>query len=215
MKKLSVAGTKGLLTHISEQMIEKESYLCELDGKIGDGDHGIGIARGFRSVLIELENEHTNVKDVFTNAGMAMMNSMGGASGIIFSAMFLGAMKEDADVQLTVTNLKKYLTNGLERIKQKGGAKLGDKTMIDAFEPAVDALNAYEGDSLITAFRLMQQEAETGAEKTKDYVAAFGRAKFLGERSLGFCDAGATSVSLIFMYGNDYLCQLNGAMLNE
>lgn len=215
MKELSVTETKELLCYIAEQMIEKESYLCELDGKIGDGDHGIGIARGFQSVLTELENDHENVKDVFTNAGMAMMNSMGGASGIIFSAMFLGAMTEAADEQLTVASLKAYLNNGLARIKQKGGAKLGDKTMIDAFEPAVDALNAYDGESLTIAFQLMQQEAEAGAEKTKAYVAAFGRAKFLGERALGFSDAGATSVSLIFTYGNEHLCQLNGAMLNE
>lgn len=212
MKELSLAETKGLLSYIAEQMIEKESYLCELDGKIGDGDHGIGIARGFQSVLSEMEKEQDNVQTLFTNAGMAMMNSMGGASGIIFSAMFLGAMTEDSSEQLTVVNLKRYLANGLVRIKQKGGAKLGDKTMIDAFEPAVAALNSYEEEDLTIAFERMRLAAKDGVEKTKEYAAAFGRAKFLGERSLGFCDAGATSVYLIFNYGHEYLSHLNGEM---
>lgn len=212
MKELSLAETKGLLSYIAEQMIEKESYLCELDGKIGDGDHGIGITRGFQSVLSEMEKEQDNVQTLFTNAGMAMMNSMGGASGIIFSAMFLGAMTEDAAEQLTVVNLKRYLANGLVRIKQKGGAKLGDKTMIDAFEPAVAALNSYAEEDLTIAFERMRLAAKDGVEKTKEYAAAFGRAKFLGERSLGFCDAGATSVYLIFNYGHEYLSHLNGEM---
>lgn len=207
MNELSLTETKQLISYIAKKMTEQENFLCELDGKIGDGDHGIGIARGFQSVLKEMENDHEHVTEVFTNAGMAMMNSMGGASGIIFSAIFLGALSEDAASQLTVANLRAYMNNGLARIKKKGGAKLGDKTMIDAFEPAVEALNDYEGENLKTAFQLMKQEADAGVDKTKDYVAAFGRAKFLGERSLGFCDAGATSVSLIFTYGYDYLAR--------
>lgn len=205
MNKLSVSQTEAMIAFIAKNMIAKEAELCELDGKIGDGDHGIGIARGFQSVLEELKNSHADVQSVFANVGFEMMNSMGGASGIVFSSIFLGAMTEPASAELTVSVLKTYLANGLARVKKKGGAQLGDKTMIDAFEPAVEKLNDYSGDDLVEAFSLLATAASQGAEATKNYVAKFGRAKFLGDRSLGSVDAGAVSVSLIFKFGYDYL----------
>lgn len=205
MNCLSVNQTEEMITYIAENMIKKEAELCELDGKIGDGDHGIGIARGFRSVLAEMDNTHDDVKEVFANAGFEMMNSMGGASGIVFSSIFLGSMTESPADSLTVSNLKSYLESGLARVKKKGGAQLGDKTMIDAFEPAVEQLKSYTGEDLLEAFSILAKAADQGAENTKNYVAKFGRAKFLGERSLGSIDAGAVSVSLIFKFGNEYL----------
>ncbi|MGX2945598.1 dihydroxyacetone kinase subunit DhaL [Enterococcus alishanensis] len=205
MNCLSVNQTEEMITYIAENMIKKEAELCELDGKIGDGDHGIGIARGFRSVLAEMDNTHDDVKAVFANAGFEMMNSMGGASGIVFSSIFLGAMTESPVDSLTVSNLKNYLENGLARVKKKGGAQWGDKTMIDAFEPAVEQLKSYTGEDLVEAFSILAKAADQGAENTRNYVAKFGRAKFLGERSLGSVDAGAVSVSLIFKFGNEYL----------
>lgn len=206
MKILSVGETQQLLIFIARQMVDKEDYLCELDGKIGDADHGIGIARGFQAVEAAMENQFLTINEVFSQAGFALMNAMGGASGIIFSSMFLGALADPKEEQeLTVGLLKRYLKNGLIRIKEKGGASIGDKTMLDAFEPAVEKVQDYDGTDLYEVTLLAAKAAEEGAEKTKQYIAKFGRAKFLGERAVGFYDAGAVSVAFIFRFATTYL----------
>lgn len=206
MKELSVKQTQKMITYIAENMIEQETLLCELDGKIGDGDHGIGIARGFQAVTQEMKNDFSTINEVFQQSGFALMNSMGGASGIIFSSLFLGCLGESKqETELDISVLKRYFRNGLERIKQKGGASLGDKTMLDAFEPAVLSIEANEQKELADVVQKAAKAAQAGVEATKNYAAKFGRAKFLGERSIGFCDAGAMSVALIFRFAAEYL----------
>lgn len=206
MKELSIKQTQEMLKYIAVHMIEQETLLCELDGKIGDGDHGIGIARGFQAISQEMEKDFSSINELFQQAGFALMNSMGGASGIIFSSIFLGGLgNSEQETALDLLIVQQYFRNGLERIKQKGGASLGDKTMLDAFEPAILSIEASDKEELDKVFQQAAQAAQEGVEATKNYVAKFGRAKFLGERSIGHCDAGAMSVALIFRFAADYL----------
>ena len=206
MKELSIKQTQHMLKYIADHMIEQEVLLCELDGKIGDGDHGIGIARGFQAVSEEMLKDFFTINELFQQAGFALMNSMGGASGIIFSSIFLGALSDTKqETELNISVLQRYFRNGLERIKQKGGAELGDKTMLDAFEPAVISIEGNKQEELNEVFRKAALAAQLGVEATKNYAAKFGRAKFLGERSIGHCDAGAKSVALIFGFASEYL----------
>ncbi|MGI6501163.1 MAG: dihydroxyacetone kinase subunit DhaL [Anaerostipes sp.] len=207
MKKLNVGQTIEMMSYVADKMIESKKLLCEIDGKIGDGDHGLGIERGFMAVKDFLsEKTPETIYDIFSGAGMAMMNSMGGASGVIFSAMFMGVIQQPKEEVLSPKAFVGMCENGLKRIKLAGKAQKGDKTMLDALEPAVDAMKQVSEDcGFEELFDVAYQAALQGVEDTKKYTAKFGRAKFLGDRSLGCEDAGATSVSIIFGSMSEYV----------
>ena len=132
-------------------------------------------------------------------AGKAMLLSMGGASGVIFGSLFLaGSQGVDAASQLTGPALAAMEEKSLAKIQERGGAGVGDKTMVDALSPAVDALKANQDKSLLEMLKAAEAAAKEGMENTKNCIAKYGRAKSLGERALGYQDAGATSVALIF-----------------
>lgn len=199
MKQLTVQDTQNMLLYVSDKLIASKDMLCEIDGKIGDGDHGFGIERGFKAVKeIIMKNTYPTINDLYKEAGMALIQSMGGASGIIFSQMFLGANTIPEKSSLDTETLALMMREGLEKVKNKGKAKLGDKTMVDALEPAVLALEKEKGNSLVIALEEATLSSKQGVENTKQYPAKFGRAKFVFERSIGQQDAGATTVSLIF-----------------
>lgn len=199
MKELNVIQTKEMIGYLAEKMISSKQMLCEIDSKIGDGDHGMGIERGFLAVkeFLKKDNPKT-IYEVFSGMGMAMMNSMGGASGVIFSAVFLGILRQPKQEMLDAQLLTGMCKSGLEKVKIAGKAKKGDKTMIDALEPAVEVMEKLKTDDLKLLLKAAYEAALEGVEETKKYPAKFGRAKFLGERSVGYEDAGAVSVSLIF-----------------
>lgn len=200
MEKLNTTQLNAMLLDLSGRMIRHKDLLCEIDGKIGDGDHGLGIERGFTAVMEILEGkEFDTVNALLSETGMAMQRSMGGASGIIFSAMFLGLCKQPDAAHFTPELLHIMCREGLSTIKKHGKAKCGDKTMIDALEPAVSAMErALPSADLADFLDRATSAALEGVEATKTYAAKFGRAKFLGDRSIGCQDAGATSVWLIF-----------------
>jgi len=138
---------------------------------------------------------------VFKTIGMSMISSMGGASGIIFGTLFVGGVKGlDPEAELNLPLLTKILEGSVTSIKERGKAKLGDKTMIDALEPAVLGLKQCVEDnkSLLEGLKSAEEKAEQGVERTKEFVAKFGRAKSMGERAIGYQDAGATTVYIIF-----------------
>jgi len=140
-----------------------------------------------------------NVYKLFETAGDAMLNSMGGASGIIFGSLYLeGALGQTAKSVLTTADLAAMERKSLNKIQETGGASVGDKTMVDALAPAVEALEANADKSLLEQLKAAEEAARQGMEDTKKYVAKFGRAKSLLERAIGYQDAGATSVYLIF-----------------
>ncbi len=192
---------RNMLLYIADKIIAKKPYLTEIDSAIGDGDHGIGMAGGMRKVkkkLLAMQGE-TNVYKLFEAAGTEMLMSMGGASGVIFGSLYLaGAKGTKAQDFLKAEDLARMERRSLEAIRERGKAVKGDKTMVDALLPAVEALEKNKEETLLQALQAAETAALQGVEDTKGYMAKFGRAKSLLERAVGHQDAGATSVWLIF-----------------
>lgn len=199
---LNVEQTRDMFLYTGEQMIKSKPYLTELDSAIGDGDHGVGMEVGFANANEKLRNgTFASINDIFKTVGMTMISTMGGASSIIFGTMFAGGIKGmEPLTRLDAGSLAEIMERALAAVKERGKADVGDKTMIDAFEPAVRALkeSAARSDDLLEALRRAEEEAARGAENSKGYEAKFGRAKTLGARAIGHPDAGAVSVSIIF-----------------
>ncbi len=190
-----------MLIYIANKIIANKPYLTDVDSAIGDGDHGIGMAGGMQKVrrkMSQMEGED-NVYALFEAAGKAMLLSMGGASGVIFGSLYLaGAKGMEPKGVLTAADLAGMERKSLAAIQERGKAKVGDKTMVDALAPAVEALEANADKSLLEMLKAAEEAARQGVENTKNYLAKFGRAKSLMERAIGYQDAGATSVWLIF-----------------
>lgn len=208
MNTVTIEHAKQMLLYIADKIIENKLYLTEIDSAIGDGDHGIGMAGGMQKVKEKLEKTPTfeSVYDVFAVAGKAMLMSMGGASGVIFGSLYLaGAKNMEVKKELTPLELAQMERKSLLAIKERGKAAVGDKTMVDALEPAVIAMEQHAKKGLLEMLKSAEQAAAQGLEQTKKYVAKFGRAKSLGERAIGHQDAGATSVWLIIQGMREYV----------
>lgn len=208
LEKLSAEDTRNMLLYIADKIIAEKPYLTEIDSAIGDGDHGIGMAGGMQKVKKKLQamKGEQNPYKIFEAAGQAMLMSMGGASGVIFGSLYLeGAKEMRPKYALTVQDLAVMERKSLAAIQERGGAKAGDKTMVDALEPAVKALEANMENTLLEAARAAEEAARNGMENTKKYTARFGRAKSLLDRAVGHQDAGATSVWLIFQGMREYI----------
>lgn len=205
---LNASDARNMLFYVANRIIEKKPYLTDIDSAIGDGDHGIGMAGGMqkaRKKLATMESEQ-NVYAIFEAAGNAMLMSMGGASGVIFGSLFLAGAKDMTPAtSITAVELAAMEQKSLQAIQDRGHAELGDKTMVDALIPAVDALKKNENGTLLDALKAAEEGARTGMENTKNYIAKFGRAKSLLERAIGHQDAGATSVWLIFQAMREYV----------
>jgi dihydroxyacetone kinase-like protein len=206
---INPSQVKEMFLYVGEQVVQSKPLLTKIDSAIGDGDHGIGMSVGFTKAEENLKaNEFTTVNEIFKTVGMSMISSMGGASGVIFGTMFVGGIKGlETNESLNLPLLAQIFDQSLEAIKQRGKADLGDKTMIDALQPAVEALkvSAVANDSLVEGLKKAEMAALHGVENTKKYVAKFGRAKSLGERAIGHQDAGATTVSIIFKSMKEWL----------
>lgn len=180
---------------------ENKSYLTELDAAIGDADHGVNIARGFNAVVQKLAAQpDQSLGALFKSAGMTLMSSVGGASGMLYGNFFLKAAVVAGDrTALTDAELLTVLAAGRDGIVQRGRAELGDKTMIDAWTPALAALEAalQAGAAATGALAVCAAAAEAGMRATIPLQARKGRASYLGERSIGHQDPGATSSYLI------------------
>jgi dihydroxyacetone kinase phosphoprotein-dependent L subunit len=210
METLTAEKAKQMLLYVADKIIENKPYLTEVDSAIGDGDHGIGMALGFEKVKGKLSGgEAKTVNQVFYMSGRTMLMSMGGASGVIFGSMFSEGSKavEEKDA-FGPEDFAKLFRRSLESIKQRGGASVGDKTMVDALEPAVIALESNASKGLLPMFEAAASAALEGVEKTKDMLAKFGRSKSLMERAIGFQDAGATSVWIIFRSMSEFIQKL-------
>ena len=200
--RLSVEDLKRMFIYVAQQVIDHEKYLTTIDKRIGDGDHGTNMALGFKEVRRKLESEEQkNVNEVFRCVGMTLLDTMGGASGVLFGTVFIsGIVGLEPQNEIDLATFAQIFQSSLAALKKRGKAKLGDKTMIDAFEPATFALleAAGKGLNFVDAINLAAEKSREGMEKTKQYVAKFGRAKSYGEAGIGHADAGAVSVSLIF-----------------
>ncbi len=176
-------------------------YLTELDSAIGDADHGINMTRGFKKVLERLPTvADKDIGTILKTTGMALISSVGGASGPLYGSFFMRAAAPVAARQeLTPEELLGLLQNGVAGIVERGRAQVGDKTMIDAWTPALAALkeSLAQGHSLETALSACVAGAEQGMQATIPLQARKGRASYLGERSIGHQDPGATSTYLM------------------
>lgn len=202
MRKLDTKELRDMFMFVCESIISKETYLCELDSFVGDGDHGVTVARGFGRVLELLRNtEFDTSGTLMKRMGFTLTEAMGGAIGPVFGSIFLAAGQTvGAKPEIDVLDLYRMFDASLGKVKALGRAEEGDRTVIDALAPAVRALKqaAQQGLPIEQALKLAADGARQGAADTKGMVAKRGRAAFMGEKSLGHQDAGATSISIIF-----------------
>lgn len=200
-----------LVDKMSEVIIKNEVPFCELDTHAGDGDFGMSVAKGFKQLKREwnsiLNQEHLNIGTFLDACSMIIMEHCGGASGPIWGGAFRAAGKAvEGKQELTVKDFSEMLQAALSGIQSIGersfgrGAEIGDKTLVDAFAPCVNSWteSAVDGVDIKTAFEKGAVAAVQGAEYTKEIVARMGRAGTVGERSLGYPDAGAYALGVIF-----------------
>jgi len=199
---LTLEETKDMFIYVSKKIIESKDVLTKADQAIGDGDHGVGMARGFEAVLKKLdEQSFSSIGDLLSKIGMSLLTSIGGAAGAIFGTLFRGASKNLKEkVIFDAWTFSQLLLDGLEAVKERGKAKIGDKTMIDALEPSAIRVKELTSKSLNEVLSVATEEAKLGMEKTKEMIATIGKAKTLGVRSLGHPDPGAISTYLIIKY---------------
>jgi phosphoenolpyruvate---glycerone phosphotransferase subunit DhaL len=204
---LSKDEVKAMLLLACERIIAAEAMLSEADRNLGDGDHGLGMQRGMTAAKEKLEAaDLESIEKAFSTVGMAMMSSMGGASGAIFGTYFRNGGKALAGKDsFDAAALAAFLRAGVDGVKQRGGAAVGDKTVVDAMEPAAGKAAEMAGSSLADAIAAVYAAAEAGKEESKKLVAKFGRAKTLGEAAVGFPDAGALSVTVIINAMKDFI----------
>lgn len=194
------------LQRYGEYIDTQETYLSELDAAIGDADHGANMARGMEKVCSRLTEEgasYPNVSTLMRNVAMTLISSVGGAAGPLYGAFFLRAAKDLRGDITTVdlTLLAQMFRSGLEGVQQRGKATPEEKTMLDTLTPAVVALEsaAANGQSLAQALRAARAAAEQGMHHTIMLQASKGRASYLGPRSIGHQDPGATSAYYLFV----------------
>lgn len=180
---------------------QNKAYLTELDSAIGDADHGTNIARGFQAVVTKLPTvADKDIGGILKMVAMTLMSTVGGASGLLYGNFFMKtAALTNGKQELSPIELLQLLEEGSAGIVQRGRAELGDKTMIDAWMPSVQALKLAlnEGQTMPAAMQACVTAAEQGMQATIPMQARKGRASYLGERSIGHQDPGATSTVLL------------------
>ena len=193
------------LVAYADALAANKDYLTQLDSAIGDADHGINMDRGFQAVVAKLTAQPAapaegDIGATLKGAGMTLISTVGGASGPLYGTLFLGmAAAAAGKLELTLADWIAAFEAGVAGVMRRGKAAPGDKTMIDCLAPAVDALKAAaaEGAGWGSALRGAEEAGRRGMEATIPLVARKGRASYLGERSAGHQDPGATSAHLL------------------
>lgn len=201
MADLTLDQTLDWLSRAKDSITEQREYLTELDSAIGDADHGSNMSRGFAAVVDKLASAPpTTIASALQASGMTLVSTVGGASGPLYGTflMRMGKAIGDGD-SATTQQLGEGLRAALEGVVQRGKAEMGDKTMIDALEPAVVAFEstARDGGSAAESAAAAAAASATGREATEALIARKGRASYLGERSAGHIDPGAASMTLL------------------
>lgn len=186
------------LHRFAEKINENKAYLSELDSAVGDGDHGSNMARGVAAMEEKLEaGGFVTVQDVLKTAAMALLGKVGGASGPLYGSALIAMAKQAGENEQDVAAMVKA---GLEGIQKRGKAEKGEKTMVDVWIPACEAL---------ASGSLTKEAIQSAVEATKEMKATKGRASYLGERSIGHLDPGAVSSGYLFE------ALLEGGILDE
>lgn len=174
------------MTLFNQKVQEEKDYLSELDGPIGDGDHGANLARGMAAAHEALNStDPQSAAEAFKAVSMALISKVGGASGPLYGSAFMGMMKAEQAGQ----DLAGVLEAGLDMIVKRGHAQVGEKTMVDVWSPVVEAVKKNQ---------LTNDFIDQAVLSTKDIVATKGRASYVGERSIGHIDPGSQSSGLLF-----------------
>ena len=185
----------------ADVIAENKEYLTELDSAIGDADHGINMNRGFQAVLTKLPAfANQDIGSISKNVGMVLISTVGGASGPLYGTFFIQVGKETAGkLELTLNDWVIALESAVNGVMLRGKANLGDKTMLDSLIPGLNALKecSVAGTSMADALSASEKAAEQGMLSTIPVIAKKGRASYLGERSAGTQDPGATSSYLL------------------
>lgn len=178
---------------------QHKDELTRLDSEIGDADHGSNMARGLDAVVARLDETPASASELFKTVGMTLVSSVGGASGPLYGTLFLRMGPALSSDDVDAASLGAALRAGVDGVVARGKAELGDKTMIDALSPALDAWDAAVGGGATPAeaARAAAEAAARGRDATEPLVARKGRASYLGERSAGHLDPGAASSTLL------------------
>lgn len=191
-----------ILNKISEVMDENIAYLSALDAAIGDGDLGLNMSNGFKAVKEKLSAaDGNNIEDILKKTGITLADNVGGVLGPLYGTAFIKAsVIANGKDSININDFLEMLSKVLSGIKTRGRAELGDKTLIDALEPALNSLRiaVNQGLNCERCLYMLKEAAKKGAENTKTLVAKKGRASYLGEKCIGHQDPGAVSIYLIF-----------------
>lgn len=197
---LDAAWAQRWIELAAADIAEQRDYLVDLDRAIGDGDHGENMDRGFKAALEALgQAQPGSVAKVLKTVAKTLMSTVGGAAGPLYGTAFLRASKAAGDGELDGAGAAAVIAGALEGIQARGKATTGEKTMVDAWTPALEAARAAaeSGSGAAAVFEAAATAAEVGAASTEPMRATKGRASYLGERSIGHLDPGAVSTSLI------------------
>ena len=197
---LDAAWARRWIELSAADIAEQRDYLVDLDRAIGDGDHGENMDRGFKAAVEALgQAEPASVAEVLKTVAKTLMSTVGGAAGPLYGTAFLRASKAAGDGELDAAGVAAIIEGALGGIQARGKATTGEKTMVDAWTPALDAARAAaeSGADAVATLQAAATAAEAGAAATEPLRATKGRASYLGERSIGHLDPGAVSTSLI------------------
>lgn len=180
-------------------VIAAEAELTEIDAKFGDADHGFTMAKVCNAIIAAVDEADGGIQTVLDDAAMAVMAINGGSAVPLWNT-WLDGMQEGAPEaeEIDVAGIKAIFAKAFEELDEMSGAKVGDKTMMDALIPASETIAAYEGDSEAELFTLAAAAAAAGAENSKNFPSKFGRAKSYGAKTIGTPDAGAMSMAKFF-----------------
>lgn len=197
MKQLTIEAFKVMLDNALKQIKAREEEFSKLDAVTGDGDHGTAIVTAFTAIHRIAQNG-TEFKAMLADMGMGVMLEVSGSTSTLLGALFLGMSDHAAGTALDAAGVKAMFAGGLANVEQQTKARRGDKTMMDALIPAVEAMQACPSDDIKEILTAGAKAALHGAEETVNMKANFGRARNYGERSIGYPDSGATSWSCMF-----------------
>lgn len=205
------AEGKPILLKMVKGIQENKAYLGEVDGLIGDGDHGMNMNKGFSVFEDRFKDEDFGFSEGLDELGTILFNEIGGSMGPIYGTILMDAAEAGEDLEdIGLGDLADMLTAGLAGLQEIVEAQVGDKTLVDTLSPAVDVLKAgaEAGKDFKATLEEMKAAAAAGRDSTKDLVAKFGRSSRLGERSRGVLDAGATSCCIILTAMADGIIEL-------
>ena len=190
-----------IIRRMAGKIEAEKDFLTELDQPIGDSDHGINMARGFAEVVAKLPTlEGKDIGNILKAVGMTLVSKVGGSSGPLYGSAFMKAgMKVLGKNEIGLPDFIEMLATAVEAVQQRGKAVAGEKTMLDAMIPALDALReaAAKGADGKQALEAAVKAAQAGVEHTKELIATKGRASYVGERGIGHQDPGATSFTML------------------